>query len=349
MMKKYLFLLPLFISVVLPAQELSDAQKAALEAAQAISGVKEAEPVPEKPNYWTNSYDFTVGFNQTFLTNWAAGGYNTVTLAAGVDVKADYAKNLTSWSNRLQLDYGFLWSADKMNLLQKSKDRIYLESKFAYKTAGASKWNYTASLNFRSQFSNSFDNYQQDDPQDPKSRWHGDLKSGFLSPAYTDIALGVEWKPSAWFDMNIAPLTGGITAVTDEFLRGSYGMKLKKEYEGVEKPEGYMYNSFLFQFGAQIKMNARVNINDSFKYETQLVLFTDYLDKPFVHNRVNWDNAISWTPAKFFKIALSTWLIYDPLVTIVDVRDNQPKTSLLQFKEFFSINFAYTIAPKKKG
>ena len=155
-------ILPVFLLVPSMAQDLSDAQKAALEAAQAINGAKEPEPAPVKPNFWTNSYDFMLGFNQTFLTNWAAGGYNTVTLAAGVDIKANYAKNLTSWNNRLQLDYGFLWSADKKNLLQKSKDRIYLESKFAYKTAEASKWNYTASLGFRSQFSDSYDKYQQD-------------------------------------------------------------------------------------------------------------------------------------------------------------------------------------------
>lgn len=337
------------VAVVAFGQDLTDAQKAAIEAAQTLDGAKEPEATPEKPCYWTQLYDFTVGFNQTFLSNWAAGGYNTVTLAAGVDIQENYAKGLTSWNNRLQLDYGFLWSEDKINLLQKSKDRIYLESKFGYKTGENSKWNYTASLNFRSQFSDSYDKYQQDDPSNPKSTWHGDLKSGFLSPAYTDIALGIEWKPNQWFDMNIAPLTGGITGVLNENLRAQYGMKLKKEYQGSEAPMGYMYQSYLFQFGAQIKMNARVNINDSFKYETQLVLFTDYLNKPFVYNRVNWDNSISWTPAKFFKIALSTWLIYDPLVTITDVRDNNtPKTSLVQFKEFFSINFAYTLAPKKK-
>ena len=334
-------------AVIMSAGISAFAQNPAQDAAKAIAEAKPDES-KAKESLWKDDAVASVGFTNTQLTNWAAGGYNTVTLAAGVDIKADYAKNLTSWNNRLQLDYGFLWSADKKNLLQKSKDRIYLESKFAYKTAEASKWNYTASLGFRSQFSDSYDNYQQDNPEDPNSTWHGDLKSGFLSPAYTDLALGIEWKPNEWFDMNIAPLTGGITAVTNESLRGAYGMKLKKEYEGVENPLGYMYNSFLFQFGAQIKMNARVNINDSFKYETQLVLFTDYLDHPFVHNRVNWDNAISWTPAKFFKIALSTWLIYDPLVTIVDVRDNIAKTSLVQFKEFFSINFAYTIVPKKK-
>ena len=72
------------------------------------------------------------------------------------------------------------------------------------------------------------------------------------------------------------------------------------------------------------------------------MLFTDYLNKPFKENRVNWDNKISWQAARFFKIALNTWLIYDPRVLI----DGEQK---VQFKEFFSINFTYTISNKKKS
>lgn len=346
-MKKYILAILILVSAAAYAQEpeLSDAQKAALEAAQAINDVKTPEPEPEKPRYWTTSYGFDLGFNQTALVNWAAGGYNTVSLAAGTDITANYAKELTSWDNRIQLDYGFLWSADKKNLLQKSKDRIYLESKFAYKTGEKSKWHYTASLNFRSQFSNSFDNYRQDTPDSP---WYGDLKSGFLAPAYTDIALGLEWKPNEWFNVNIAPITGGITAVRDPELRKNYGMKLKNDTLDPATATGDDYRSCLFQFGAQIKLNIKVDINDNFKYETQAVFFTDYLNKPFVHNRINWDNSISWTPAKFFKIGLATWLIYDPLVTIKD-KDGVARTSLVQFKEFLSLSLTYTLKPDKKN
>ena len=95
-------------------------------------------------------------------------------------------------------------------------------------------------------------------------------------------------------------------------------------------------------FGAQIKANANVSINDKFFFETQVVLFTDYLNKPFVYNRVNWDNKITWQAAKFFKIGLSTWLIYDPIVVIDDVM------SKVQFKEFLSLSFTYTIASKER-
>lgn len=326
-------LMALSSGVVLRAQD--DVQKATAEAVAALMQAPQAQEAKEKPQYWQNSFQFDLGFSQTGLWNWAAGGYNTVMLNTGIDAKANYARNLVSWNNRLQLQYGFLWSADKKNLLQKSNDLIYLESRLAYKTSKTSKWNYTASFDFRSQFSESYDSYKLDETT---QEWKGKLKSGFISPANTNIALGMEWTPTDWFNVNLAPLTGGFTICTIDELKKKYGMKLKDP--ALDPEIGSNYRSMLLQIGTQIKINLKASINDDFKYETQLVLFTDYLNHPFKYNRVNWDNKFSWQIAKYFKIAFNTWLIYDPIVTI----DDQQK---IQFKEFFSINFTYLITNKR--
>ncbi|MBO6168460.1 MAG: DUF3078 domain-containing protein [Bacteroidales bacterium] len=310
-----------------------DAQKAAAEAAAALVGTPKEEAPAAKPKYWKSSSVFDLGLNQTSLTNWAAGGFNTVTLSAGVDAKASYAKELLSWNNRLQLQYGFIWSQDKANVLQKSNDRIYLESKLAYKTGKDSKWNYTASYDFRSQFTNTYSKYVE--KESGSGQWEAtNLKSGFIAPAYNNIALGMEWKPNEWFDVNISPLTGSLTICNIPELRKGYGMQL---IDGTENE----YRNMLFQFGASVKANAKFALNDVFTYETQLVLFTDYLNRPFLQNRVNWDNKISWQIAKFFKIGFNTWLIYDPIVEIDGV------VSKVQFKDFLAFNFTYTLGGKK--
>lgn len=337
-MKRLALISGALLLVLIPAKAQDDIQKAAQEAAAAIAATPEKKEAEAKPVYWTRSLSTDVGFNQTTFTNWAAGGYNTITLNLGIDAKADFAKDLTSWKNRAQLQYGFLWSADKENLLQKSADRIYIESKLAYKTSSKSKWNYTASLDFRSQFTNSFDSYKQDE----QGFWKGTLKSGFASPAYINLAIGLEWKPKDWFDVNIAPVTGGLTLCSIEELRYSYGMLLQPQYasesreDAKDAKEFYKFRPNLFQFGAQVKSNVKFTVNDVFTFESQLVLFTDYLNKPFVFTRVNWDNKISWTIAKFFKIGASTWLIYDPIVLIND-------SQRVQFKENITFSITYTI------
>ncbi len=350
------------------AQDLTDAQKAAADAAATIGNAPQVtETIAPKPKYWTNSLSTKLDFGQTALANWAAGGYNTYSLKAFIDANANYAKDNISWTNRLQLDYGFLYSADKP-VLQKSDDRIYLESKFGYKAVD--KLFISAEYNFKSQFSNTF-NYPT-----PSSKWDGnplpegedyttkdwrhfrELKSGFLSPAYTNLALGIDYKPLKWLSINFAPITGGFVIVNTPELRNSYKMKLKREYDvdkgGVAPDEdllksGNCYKSAKFEFGAQLKVDFAVNVNDNFKYTSQILLFSDYLDHP-ENIRVNWDNRIEWKLARFFSLMFTTNLIYDDKVMIKNDKDIEKYPNgkqRVQFKESLSFGFVYTIATKK--
>lgn len=314
-MKKILTLITL-LSILPAALRAQDAETQPADGA--------AEPAPQ---YWKKYATFELGFNQTSLWSWAAGGYNSATLHAGVDANLNYARDLTTWTNRLQLMYGFLWSADKDNLIQKSADLMQFESRFGYKTSADSKWKYSADLTFKSQFSNSYDSYTQDD----RGHWSGSLKSGLFSPGYLTFGLGMAWDPAPWFSLNLSPITGGFIFCGIPELRQKYGMPLVDD----------AYANHLFQLGAQLKMNVKASLAEVVTYETQLILFTDYLNHPFVKTRVNWDNKLGFLVGKYIKIALDTWLIYDPIVMIPD-KSGQNPAARVQFKEFFSFNFTYT-------
>lgn len=339
---KKLFTSVAIAALCLTAYAQDDVQKAAAAAAAAMYSAPATTAAPEIPSYWKQSVDFNLGFDQLALFSWAAGGNNTVKLLAGIDAKANYSKDLTTWSNRLQMDYGFLWSSDKKGLLQKNNDQIHLESSFAYKTAKDSKWSYSASFDFRSQFAPGYKDYSE-----VNGKWEGKQVSDALSPGYFKLSLGMSWVPADWFNLQISPLTSSIVVCTNELLRPSYGMKLIDP----AKPESG-YAGSLFQLGASATANVAVSINDVFKYETQLVLFYDYLYDYKAENtskfpiRINWDNKISWQLARFFKVALNTWLIYDPIVIFKD-NDQSVGQHKIQFKEFFSLSFTYTIASKK--
>lgn len=345
------------------AQEniLSDAQRAAAEAAAAIQSAPKVEEKP-KVRYWNTSLQTKLDFGQTSLTNWAAGGYNTLSLKTFIDGNANYSKDAMFWNNRLQLDYGFLYSADKP-ILQKSDDRIYFESKWGYQAKKALY--YSAEFSFRSQFSNSWE-YKSSVPEgldpdkteswkDPGSRT---LKSGLLSPAYTNLALGLDYKPLKWLTANFAPLTGGFVIVDDPLLRKSYGQPFRKEYENTAEADlpkdeagnisGSCYKKAKFEFGAQLKVDFKVNINDNFAFSSQVVLFSDYLDEP-QNFRVNWDTRIDWKLARFFSFTIATNMIYDDKVMIKNDKDldRYPDgKQRVQFKESLSFGFVYTFASK---
>lgn len=333
------------------AQDVTDTQKAAEEAAKAFANAPKVETAAPKPRYWTNSLLTKVDFTQTNLTSWAAGGYNNVTLKSFIDANANYKKDDLFFNNRLQLDYGFLYSADKP-FIQKSDDRIYYEGKFGYKAT--SKLNYSAQFSFKSQFTNSYNypvpNVEEGEPA--KSDWMAcrTLKSGLLSPAYTNVALGIDWVPTKWLTVNMAPLTGGFVVVTDDALRKTYGMHRKTAYKDVEEfPDGdgagKYYRPARFEFGAQLKIDGKLQINNNFKYTSQLVLFSDYLDNP-QNMRVNWDNRFDWKIAKYFSLTLTTNLIYDDKVLVKTEKYPEGK-KFIQFKESLAFGFSYTIASRK--
>ncbi len=358
-MKKIFFALALCaaMSQGLAAQELTDAQKAAAEAAKAIADAPQAEQKVEKPKYWDNSLKTNIKFGQTSLTNWAAGGDNTVTLAAFIDGNANYKKGDLFWNNRLQLDYGFVYASSKP-ILQKSDDRIYLESKFGYKNANMKNFYFSANYDFKSQFSTGYDyltpavsegvELDKLPLKEQVGLWKDarKVKSGFLAPAYTNLALGIDYKPAKWLSLNIAPLTGGFVIVRDEVLRKNYGMQLKEEYKDFDgEILGSYYKSARFEFGAQIKADVAVKVNDNFAYTSQLVLFSNYLDSP-ENIRVNWDNRFDWKLAKYFSLTLTTNMIYEDKVLIFKEKDGLTKQRL-QFKESILFGFTYTIASKK--
>ena len=353
MKKIFITLSAVLLSVATFAQ---DAQQAAAEAAKAIDAAQNAEVKVEKPKYWTSSLKTNVSLGQTSLTNWAAGGDNTVSLAAFIDANANYKKNEMFWNNRLQLDYGFLYASSKP-IIQKNTDRIYLESKWGYKTEAMKNFYFSANYDFKSQFA---PGYEYKTPsveglenlpmKDKVQAWMDARKplSGILSPAYTNLALGIDWTPAKWLSVNFAPLTGGFVIVEDARFRQSYSMPLRKEWEGITEgvpADGSQLRSARFEFGAQLKVDAKVNVNDNFSYSTQVVLFSNYLDKP-QNMRVNWDNRIDWKLAKYFSFTVTTNLIYDDKVMIFSEKDGKTHQRI-QFKESVAFGFTYTIASKK--
>ena len=121
--------------------------------------------------------------------------------------------------------------------------------------------------------------------------------------------------------------------------------------------KGGYFKPYRFELGAQLKIDAKVDVNDNFTYSTQIVAFYNYL-KPKQEPRISWDNRIFWKMAKYFSLTLSTNLIYDPEVKIpYDFGTKKQKAKMdaagtttfkgVQFKEFLELGFTYTIASKK--
>lgn len=271
---------------------------------------------------WKRGLITQIGFSQLSLTNWSAGGSGSISLNTYLDAYGNMERGKLFWDNEIQLGYGFIRSFEDA-YPKKSDDRIIVDSKVGYKATQA--WYYSAVFNFRSQMAQGFDY---------KKSWT-DPVSQFFAPAYLTLGLGIDYKPSKSFSLNIAPLTGKTVFVSEEELRTLYG-NAKDQY-------------CRFELGAQIKADAKVEV-ENFKLATSLTLFSDYLNKP-QNIKVNWDVNVDAKISRFFSVTLRTNLIYDDKIKSKDAKDKETgepiKVAGVQFKELFSVGFSYTFGEKK--
>lgn len=144
-----------------------------------------------------------VGLNAsaTGMVNWAAGGNNNVNGVAFGKLRLMYDKENLSWETNLDLEYGLTFVDQKYDKLQKSSDHIVFNTKFGW--AFAPKWFLTAQAGFQSQFTPGY-TYNGDETANP-------IISNWLAPSYTDISVGIDWKPNSIFSVYLSPVAGRIT------------------------------------------------------------------------------------------------------------------------------------------
>ncbi len=278
---------------------------------------------------WKRSGIFGLNFTQVSLSNWSAGGQNSISGIAMFNYTANYKKGKNSWDNIIDIAYGLTQNGSDDPI--KSEDKIDLATK--YGRQASAHWYYTVLLGFKSQFSEGF-NYPNDSVK----------ISNFLAPAYFTLALGMDYKPNDNFSLLIAPVTGRITVVNDQDLAdaGAFGVD-PAEYNalGVKTKSGEKSN---FEFGALLKAVYKKDILENVNLMTKLELFSNYMEDP-QNVDVNWEVLIAMKVNKYITATLSTQLIYDDN-TILTIDNNDdgiidesgPRT---QFKEVLGVGLAY--------
>lgn len=298
-----------------------------------------------------------VGLNAsaTGLVNWAAGGNNNVNGVAFGKVRLLYNENNLSWETNLNLEYGLSYIDQKNDPFQKSSDVIDFKTKFGWQFHKA--WYLTAAAGFQSQFAygRAYDGTEADDP----------IISKFLSPSYTDISVGIDWKPNNIFSLYLSPIAGKITTayVGDAVEKANPGLReqMQEKYGTwayVKDSNEKKYTNCKAELGLNFKGSINYTYKD-LKIITTLGLFTPYAwDKTEVldaegkfagyrdNNRrfgnfdVDWDAAISYQFLKCLNVTLSTSLKYCNGVKIAD--KDGISAERVQFKGILGLGVGYS-------
>ena len=253
-----------------------------------------------------------LNMSQTAMANWSAGGENSIAGNAYLNASLTHKKGNWLWVTNMVLDYGL--SKTKSQGMRKSSDKIGLSTQLGYSTDNV--WFYTLMGDLNTQFAKGYD-YPDKEHQ----------ISNFFAPAYSNIALGMEWRPKSNYSLLLSPVSTKMTFVTDDYLSdlGAFGVDPGDHF----KIEG----------GAFVKARAELPVMENVNLITTADFFTPY-SKDFGNIDVNWDVLISMKINKVLSATINTSLKYDDDVKTFD--DNGVKKGVkVQFKEVLGIGLAY--------
>jgi hypothetical protein len=285
-----------------------------------ISCTMIAQEPEQADTLWKFGGTTSLNFSQLSLTNWAAGGDNSLSGNVLINLSAIYTHHKTNWENKLVLGFGLIKQGDDPT--RKSDDLIDFASKLGIKAS--EKWFYTALLGFKTQFAQGYDHPGEVDRM---------KISNFMSPGYLNFSLGMDYKPSDVFSMFLAPLASKVTFVLDDELSaaGSFGLDPGQTTRA--------------ELGGYIKMALKKEILKNVMLETKIDFFSNYLDHP-QNVDLNWDMLLTFKVNEFLAASLLTQLIYDHDIQIGEDTSGDgvfdtfgPK---VQFKELFGLGLTYS-------
>ncbi len=276
---------------------------------------------------WSFSAVFNLNFAQTYLSNWAAGGQNTIALNSLASIGAKYKEGKHSWVNSLDLGYGVLrqGKGDEATI-QKIDDKIDLSSKYGYELN--EKLYVAGLLSFKTQFADGFE-YPDDST----------VVSGFMAPGYLLGAVGIDYKPIDKLSVFFAPVTTKFTFVRDQKLAdaGAFGVTPAVIENGSIVTPGENMKS---EFGGYLRVSYADEVLKNVQLKTKLELFSNYLKNPDIID-VNWEVLLGVKINKYIAVSLSTQLLYDYDVKFL--QDDGTMKDKIQFKEIFGVGLSYQL------
>ena len=330
-----------------------------------ITFAQEAETTPSP---WSCNGVLGLNASATGLVNWAAGGNNNVNGVAFGKVRLLYNENNLSWETNLNLEYGLSFIDQEYDPFQKTSDVIDFNTKFGWQFHKS--WFLTAAAGFKSQFDvgKAYDGTDADDQ----------VVSMFLAPSYTNISVGIDWKPNDIFSLYLSPVAGQITtAVIGDSMNEEYAEMYPLENGGLRQAmqEKYAtwsysktanadgtYDKIYKNFKAELGLTFKGSINYTYKdlkIITTLGLFTPYAwdktemfdaennfigyrdnNRRFGNFDVDWDAAISYQFLKCLNVTLSTSLKYYNGVKIAD--EDGVAAERVQFKTILGLGLGYS-------
>ena len=280
----------------------------------------EADSAAPAPKYWKFSGVTGLNVNQVGLWNWAGGGNNNANGRVYANLTLLYKKDKLAWETNFDTDFGLMYAKDSKYRWKKPNDKIVFTSKFGYEFAKT--WYLTVMGGFKSQYAPGYE-YAIDNNMETET-----YVSKWLSPSYTEVSVGIDWKPNDIFTLYYSPVAGRVITCTDSTLRERYAVPVDATH--------------IASMGMTFKAGVNYSPVKNLRLISTLTLYTPYTSKtqPFGNIDVDWDFVISYQFLKVLNVSLATTLKYYDGVMITD--KNGKTGPRVQFREIFGVGIGYS-------
>ncbi len=285
------------------------------------------KPLQEIPVYWNYAFSTAFILNQTFLSNWAKGGENSLSSMLDIHGKAEYNNKAakTEWANSGRLRYGTIITEE--HGFRSNTDMLEFNSKFNKELR--EKMDFSSVFYMKTQVAKGY-NFPNDSV----------VISRFLNPATLTIGTGIEYEPFKRTKLNLSPLSYKNTFALDT-------ANIDQTAHGIDPDKRARQ-----EMGGQLVINSTVRIMEDMNISNNVRLFSNYLEKP-QNVDVDWELGIEKQISWFFMIRLNLHMIYDDDIKfpVLDENDepvilpdgSEKKSPKLQFKQYLGLTLSFKL------
>lgn len=314
--KQILLIIPFVFLLFLTAGHAQTGEQNAEQEKKRMEKMQESMKM-EAADGWNQKAGIGLDLGQLLNINpYVGSGSNRLGLGGALNYKFQFKKSKFSWSNDLlfslstqRIGSGTVAAGSKDKLpFEKALDLLTFNSNFAYQIREASPWAYSFDLGLRTQILSSHQDsasskiYLKELHVNP---YNTNLVSKLFSPALITLAPGIKYTHGKKYYAFLSPVAGQILLVSDQAIAnlGIHGTKLK---DGSSNE----YKTSKFALGALAKGGYTNTYFEKLNFNSELSLFSDYLDKP-QNIDVVWTNSIGIELFKGLNLNIRGDLYYD--------------------------------------
>jgi hypothetical protein len=236
----FLLILGLFVSSMLFAQEI------------------EGDSLPR----WKQERKLGVLINQSSFDNWLAGGVDSFSGTLNFDYDLRYQSDQWEWTTTLDAALGYAKNMGQ-DYFNKTEDQLEINTLLALKSSR--RWNFSSSFNLKT----------QNAPGNNFIETAGNIEriktSGFFSPAYMRLGLGMAYKKEKELALQFNPLNARLIVVDRAFTQN---LAQGETFFGVEADKTTRWEA-----GASFALQSELLILKNIVMSNQLSLVANYLDE----------------------------------------------------------------------